>query len=182
MTHFTQNTLATTTQTLTSKRIDSINQGTYLTPSTHTTRGHHTTIKTGRTQIRFNNLPTQTPGGHHTQITPHPKRPSETHTPHPKQKNTPPTSPTPHTTPNTPKTQPNPNHSPPQTTPPDTHTLYPCPQKVAPTPPIPSHPTHPGPPRYPKTPFTPPHALTYQPHIAVTHPTLPHAHLKGFVR
>ena len=98
MTHFTQNTLATTTQTLTSKRIDSINQGTYLTPSTHTTREHHTTIKTGRTQIRFNNLPTQTPGGHHTQITPHPKRPSETHTPHPKQKNTPPTSPTPTST------------------------------------------------------------------------------------
>jgi hypothetical protein len=26
-----------------------------------------------------------------------------------------------------------------------------------------------------------PHVLTYQPHIAVTHPTLPHAHLKGFV-
>ena len=102
MTHFTQNTPATTTQTLTSKRINSINQGTYLTPSTHTT------TKTGRTQIRSNNLPTQTPGGHHTQITPHPKRPSETHTPHPKQKNTPPTSPTPHTTPNTPKTQPQP--------------------------------------------------------------------------
>lgn len=78
MTHFTQNTLATTTQTL--------------------------TIKTGRTQIRSNNLPTQTPGGHHTQITPHPKRPSETHTPNKK------------------------IH--PQPVPP--HTLYPCPQKVAP--------------------------------------------------
>ena len=75
-------------------------------PSTHTTHEHHTTIKTGRTQIRFNNLPTQTPGGHHTQITPHPKRPSETHTPHPKQKIHPQPVP-PHTQPPTPQ-RPNP--------------------------------------------------------------------------
>ena len=181
MTHFTQNTLATTTQTLTSKRIDNINQGTYLTPSTHTTREHHTTIKTGRTQIRFNNLPTQTPGGHHTQITPHPKRPSETHTPN---KKIHPQPVPPHTQPQHPKdpTQPQPLTPTNNTTrQPYPHPI-PMPTKGRPTPPIPSHPTHPGPPRYPKTPFTSPRLLTYQPHIAVTHPTLPHAHLKGFVR
>ena len=112
---------------------------------------------------------TQTPGGHHTQITPHPKRPSETHTPHPKQKNTPPTSPTPHTTPNTPKTQPNPNHSPPQTTPPDnhTHTLYPCPQKVAP------NPTDTQPPNTPRPTSLPEYSIHFTPRA---HLPAPHRH------
>lgn len=51
------------TNKLTGKRIDSIDQGSYLTPGTHTTRAHHTTIKAGGTQIRFDRLPTQPTGG-----------------------------------------------------------------------------------------------------------------------
>ena len=117
---------------------------------------------------------------------PHPKRPSETHTPHPKQKKYTPNQSHPTHNPQHPKDPtshphletthaPHPQQTyqtPPQTTPPDNHTHphpIPMPTKGRPT----QHTQAlPATQRLHSLTLTPPRVLTYQPHIAVTHPTL----------